>query len=765
MTGIFSLDWSVLTISLFNMILLIWLGLTVLLNAERHTVGLWATGGGLLSGGLFFLGHSILVGYGLSFFSQGLNFWWRLSWIPLVILPFAWYGIILWFCGFWNNSPEEKFCIENNSADAKFCVSMLRRRHRGWFGLTLAISIGTVLLLTLSNPLPSASQLLVFDLKAYPAISGFPLLILAYPAYSLLCTGLSLDALRHPNPSERVMGDLARQRARPWLFGASLLLALVSVIVGSVIIWLASVTAFGGGYAYSTNTILTVSRLDLLLAGLIAGVILLSGQAIVAYEIFTGKTLPRRGLARYWKRAVILAAGYSLLVSAGLNLSLRPIYNVLLATLLLTGFYALVSWKDFEERERTMQNLRPFVASQGLYEHMLAHTSDSAADSPGKSPGKSPIIRPFQALCRDVLETRAACLLPLGSYAALTGPALIYTEGDAVAAPPSQALANDLANLPGFNELCLPLNPEQYAPYQWAVPLWGEGGLMGVLFLAEQRDESLYTQEEIEIARSTGERLLDAQASAEMARRLVRLQRQRLAESQMIDQRARRRLHDDILPELHTAMLALSATNPPPESPAGQALQTMAAIHRQIAELLRALPAQTPPELSRLGLLEALKRQVLEGELQGVFEPILWQVSEEAQKYLNSLPSLPTEVLFYAAREALRNAARYAHGGDESKPIGLTIRTECTADELLISIEDSGSSMEDVSASSAPAGAGQGLALHSTLMAVIGGSLSLESIPAGSGHRQMLPSLTRLTLRLPRQAWDPDALGYAFSQG
>ena len=43
---------------------------------------------------------------------------------------------------------------------------------------------------------------------------------------------------------------------------------------------------------------------------LIAAAVLLQGQAVVSYEIFTGRTLPRRGLWRHWRSAVILAAGY-----------------------------------------------------------------------------------------------------------------------------------------------------------------------------------------------------------------------------------------------------------------------------------------------------------------------------------------------------------------------------------------------------------------------------------------------------------------------
>ena len=45
MTGVVLLDWAIIAVSLFNAILLLWLGLTVLLNADRRTWGVWVMGG------------------------------------------------------------------------------------------------------------------------------------------------------------------------------------------------------------------------------------------------------------------------------------------------------------------------------------------------------------------------------------------------------------------------------------------------------------------------------------------------------------------------------------------------------------------------------------------------------------------------------------------------------------------------------------------------------------------------------------------------
>ena len=49
---------------------------------------------------------------------------------------------------------------------------------------------------------------------------------------------------------------------------------------------------------------------DLVLASLVAVATLLLGQAIVAYEIFTGRVLPRRSFVRHWRYAILLAGGY-----------------------------------------------------------------------------------------------------------------------------------------------------------------------------------------------------------------------------------------------------------------------------------------------------------------------------------------------------------------------------------------------------------------------------------------------------------------------
>jgi signal transduction histidine kinase len=251
----------------------------------------------------------------------------------------------------------------------------------------------------------------------------------------------------------------------------------------------------------------------------------------------------------------------------------------------------------------------------------------------------------------------------------------------------------------------------------------------------------LYSQEEIEVARAAAERLLDNQAGAEMGRRLITLQRQRLAESQVLDGRARRKLHDDVLPRLHAAMLAISTSLDQEDTEGAEALSLLGAVHRQLSEMLQEMPGAAEPLLERLGLAGAL-RAVSEHELAGAFDEVTWEVAPGAEGAARALPPLIAEVVFCAAREAMRNAARHARWLDRTRPLCLRISLGGEG-ELKLVVEDNGvgfAPAESTAGGNRGPVSGHGLALHSTMMAVIGGSLEVESA------RQ---EFTRVSLRLP----------------
>ena len=713
MTGNFVLDWAIQAVSLFNVILLIWLGLTVLLNAERVTGGILLAGGGLLMGGAFFISHSAILGHDANLITSGQDFWWYLGWAPVICLPIAWYQVMLWYTGFW----DARRAVEETDR-------RLFYRHRLWMGLALLIGLVLVILLFFTRMLPSFSQIAQFRLSSSLLVQGVPLLFVIYPIFALLCMGLSLDALLHPGPTRRWQGELARRRAQPWMLAASFILLIVSLLVGWAMVWI-GLNLEGG--TFISGMITGIGFFDLSIAGLIGLSVIALGQAVVSYEIFTARTLPRNGLLQHWRRALILAAGYSLVVSWSLTIQLRPIYSLLLTTLLMTVFFALLAWRSYAERERFMRNLRPFLAGDKVYAWILNAGSEKTAMDVSIS---------FQALCKEILETRQACLVPLGGMMPLAGPPIFFPGPDRVTLPP---LADLAAEFQSPQDRGLPLDPEQHNGFIWAVPLWSERGLIGVLLIGEKRTGGLYMQEEIETARAAGERLIDLKASVELASRLATLERQHLTQNQIIDQQTRRVLHDEILPLVHTTLLTLTSEN---DSLREESVALLSSVHRQLSDLLRSMAATTSPDVHRLGLLDAL-RQVVDRDLEGCFDRVDWQVGEEAESQVNLLPTLEAEVLFFAAREALRNSARYGRT-ENGKPFEVVIRV-AYKDCLQLEIEDNGKGVETLSTMEPDpehSRSGQGLTLHSTLMAVIGGSLSLDS---------QRGQYTRVVLSLPRQ--------------
>ncbi|MCB8944915.1 MAG: hypothetical protein H6658_14290 [Ardenticatenaceae bacterium] len=705
MTQNLLLDWPILAISLFNAILLSWLGLVVLLSAERRRAwGIWLSTAGLLMGGGFFISHTVILNVGLFAIGRSMILWWTGGLFPAILLPFAWYMIILWYNGYWENRP-----------------SPLYHRHRLWVWLIIAaLMVGlitiTIGIFLLNTPRSDFVQLRLF---VRWSVAGIPLLAVGYSIYVVMCIVLSLDALGRPGPSVRIMGDLARQRARPWLAAVSVILLFVSLFVAGFMLWIVQDSRQRTFWDIYRESLTRIAAFDLLITILTAVAILLLGQAIISYEVFTGKTLPSRGLWRHWRRVVLLAVGYGFIVGGSLAMNVPQLYSLLLTTLLMTLFAALFSWRSFVDRERYIDNLRPFVTSQRLYDQLLTPTDPVSVD----------IATPFHVLCARVLDAQVAYLAALGPLAPLVGSPLSYGRS-ATELPALTPLINS-DPIDSHQSSPIAIDPEQYGGAVWALPLWSERGLIGLFLLGKKSSGGLYTQEEIEIARVSGERLIDTQASAEMARRLMGLQRQRLAQTQIIDQRTRRTLHDDILPSLQAAMITLSGSTDNPQ--VSESLNMLTDAHRQISDLLHAMPTTSAPEVARLGLVNALQRTIAD-DFGHAFDAVEWQIAPAVAHQIAAIPSLTAEVVFYAAREAVRNAAKYGRDGERPFHLSIAINWE---DGLVVCVEDSGVGLTAVSPTN---GSGQGLAIHSTMMAVIGGVLTTDSVPG---------QFTRVTLTLP----------------
>ncbi len=690
-------------LSLLNTITFVWLGLTLLLNAERRTVGTMVAGAGLLLAGLFFTVHFILIGRLAELVEPTLQSWWTPIRLTFLIPPYMWYVAFAWYCGVLGSG-----------------------RHRTWAVLLGAGCVIGGIFPTAIRHTPIYAEMIQPAKLSVLASVGITSASLIYPAFSIVCFLLSLDALRRPQASERFLGDLARIRARPWLVAADAALLLVAVVAGAVGAFLLDGIQYHELNVFAPTVLRQLMFVDLGVSALLGLVAILVGKAIVSYEIFTGKTLPRGGLRRHWRNSLILGAGYGAVVGASLALSLDPSYQLALATILVAAFYALLSWRSYADRERGIEQLRPFVTSQRLYEQMLSRGAAFDAE----------MRTAFDALCGTVLGARIAYLAPLGPMASLAGPILTYPNGPS---PSASALGEVAEQLRAAKSICVPVDPERFGGTTWAVPLQSERGLIGALLLSAKRDGGLYVQEEIEIGRAACERLIDLQASAEMARRLMELQRRRLRESQVLDQRARRVLHDEVLPSLHSAILSLSNPAPSGNGSSGETMEVLMAVHGQVSRLLSSMPSGLAPEVERLGLAEAL-RQTVETEMAGAFDGVAWRIEPEAESAARALQQITAEVAYGAAREAIRNAARHGRDRSGNRPLRLAVSILCR-DGLQIVVEDDGVGL--VADGTPSLGSGQGLVLHSTMMAVVGGSLTVESTPEAG---------TRVALALPTGA-------------
>ena len=178
-------------VSLVNAILLLWLGLTVLLNAERRVWALWLTSGALLAGSLFFLIQAAVATREVTDVAFAMRLEWPAGWLIGLALPFAWYASMLWHGDFWDDHQGR-----------------VHQRHRLWLVCTVVMALAVMALIAPAMPSQSLASG-VLPLRG--VLLGLPLLAVAYALFIVLCVVLSLDVLLHVGPSRRFMRDLARR--------------------------------------------------------------------------------------------------------------------------------------------------------------------------------------------------------------------------------------------------------------------------------------------------------------------------------------------------------------------------------------------------------------------------------------------------------------------------------------------------------------------------------------------------------------------------
>ncbi|HKD75823.1 MAG TPA: hypothetical protein VKB76_10020, partial [Ktedonobacterales bacterium] len=256
------LEWADRALSLFNTIVVLWLGAIVVLHAGRRRWDTWLACGGMALAGLFFAGHSTIVGQRLDAASGTMGFWWHAIWLAFIIWPLLWYAIVAWYT-----------------------EAMRAPTHR-----RLLIGAGIVGIVALIAPavlplVPPYGAILKHETPHILTLGGIPVILL----YAVYCVGgevLALAALRAGGRSPEFMSDPAHRQSYPWLVATSYVLLGVAVTVSIV-----AVIVIGAAQArqldltaVTTQTVLVA--VDTAISLLIAVVIVFVGEAVISYEIF-----------------------------------------------------------------------------------------------------------------------------------------------------------------------------------------------------------------------------------------------------------------------------------------------------------------------------------------------------------------------------------------------------------------------------------------------------------------------------------------------
>ena len=751
-----------IALSVFSLITYLWLGLTVLLIGNRHSRVTWVSGFGLLMAALFFLCHGALVGVRVPSGASSVDIWWHLSWIPGFVAPLCWAAIGLHYVGLvgeWRRwRPALLVAVAAPGALAAF-LALVNWSVIGHYGDFVRILGSSLRLRGPVSPLPASTS------------ATLPALGITFIIYVAACACLPWAALAWrrlaptPPPTGAPAGNDALlwdpvdawTRARSALLGASLCMMGAGAVAALIGVFtsvserndlLGSVSPgfdLGAPPTLPGHVPLALVSADLVVQVCLSGLGLLLGWAVVRQGILVERRLPQRGFFSHWRGTALVASLLAAVVAGMSALDQGALPYLLVLVALVTGAYALFTRQSYEEHDRLLAQLRPFVASLSL-----GHAGWLPGDP---SEIERNVEALFTSLCRDVLGVYSGRLTVAAGRLHRS-----YTYQSEGATPP--------------------IGSER----DWVLPISDERGVVAQLALGPRLDSAGYTSADLEVARACGQRILDAVSEFAAAQAVVSLARRRGLEAELSAALPRRVLHDEVLPRLHLAMLKLEAirgraavaTVPGGASAGAGAISTaegdetelradlgdvvgeLGKAHRDLAALMRLAPAANTRRLEH-GLVAVL-RSSLDSEFRGMFDTLDWQAPLDACAAADALPSIVADLLLGATQELIRNAGKHARGDDLHRR--LTLRVALEADDAWVrvtvaddgvgwqreAVRDTGRGVSDSSGALPVPSANtsttrSGLLTYGALIGLVGGSLNVKSQP-GSG--------TTVTIRAPR---------------
>ncbi|MEI1277822.1 ATP-binding protein [Leptospira venezuelensis] len=631
---------------------LFWLGTTTGTNLEKKNAASYFSIFTLIVSSLLFASSAILGQSGFLIVSSYPFLYFFPGLILLILIPFGWYVVIVWFFGFLKRKGIFLILFYLLS----FCQ-------------LVAISI-----LLIYNP-GKSWNISLFEYWKFVPFSFKS----AYLIYIFTCVFLSLLCLFLFRISNNSLSELGRQKAVPFLklIGFSLL-GVVSLV---------SVLFVGDEFGIIENLILKAEKepkyfygFVLCIQGLICISILVLGWALISYEILTGRILPKISLRQEWKNSIytsfILSSLYFVFAKLGYPRAEIPI---------------IFSYSFFLSRFFTIRKNKQISFSQNEVLKMILYSGS--------------VKLSFGYLCKDVLEATKAALIFRGKIPYISDTNIYYPED-------TKSEIFDFSKTVYYleNPNIQYLDKDQFSGFVIRVKI--ESVLSGdaYLLLGEKENGGLFAEEEIEIARTTGTWLVHSLFLEETGNILEELQRKKIQEQRLSDQKTRQILHDEILPEIHSLILEIS--NDKSGNLKSQHANSLTELHKRISFLLREM-SDTGLEISRLGLIPMLQK-LQDSEAKD--SNLIWKIEPNLNSATENYPPEVQEVLYYAFRESLRNAVKYS--GESKSQITIAIQYE---NGLSIQIKNEiGKDVILVRSS------GQGLKIHSALLRIFQGSLTLE---------------------------------------
>lgn len=764
-----------IALSIFNLVAFIWLACTVWLNGDRHSLIARVGVIGLSLSALFFFIHTLLI-YSPLLQPSGSatqEFLWHLIWLPALGVPYIWFVIGLHYAALINEGwHRRRPLLLVLSALLGLIVLVLLILNQSTFTF-----VGTLRLLAYNDTIDHT------NMGWFSPFILLPILFLCYVTFCAIgpwftptrvgrllrtllyaCFGRNRDISLHRSLVEAFWNDrenveqlqepiFSWHLARPGLLLAALVMVCLTMSLGtlgiwSIVNWLKLKQGLPSLTIVPSLTMLNVIPTDLVVldifaTGSVALIILLVGYSIVRHGILIERPLARRGFFEQWRGIVIVATAVAIFIALLVMLTQSSLGGLLLITSLATGIYALFTWSSYTAHDRYIAMLGPFLHSTNMRHWLntdLQKTEQSMEDL-------------FFHLCKDVLEVQCARLMVLAgpvrhsfNYRWSILDQLNDTQEQTGKVPTMTAEAQAKRSSPlhskaaGTNAYRVQVTLHGLPAICWVLTIYDELGLVAKLYLGPRQDGGVFTDEDMDLAHACGQRILDTLRDHEAMLAVAGLLRRRIVDVKLLGAQQRRVLHDEILPQMHLALLRLETFRPvvkgkqelistmQSDQALNEAISMISDAHRRLAAMMRATATSAPHRLERDGMMHAI-HTMIDYDFQQAFDQVEWAVSEETARHIDEVvPPAIAELIFAAIQEALRNAARHARGTDVHRRLSVTIKAACNP-HLEITVADDGVGI--VSASSSTTGTGGGLLTHSALLAIAGGSLTAKNVLGG----------------------------------